>query len=104
MFPCLPHNTSQPVVEPEPPLEDPQPRTISVVSEPSSQTSWSSTTLAFGDAISSVRRIFEEPHYLDMAKNHTEPDLVMDLLQDVSNAISYSHRELSNAGFDHIGT
>lgn len=88
------HNALQPVTQPEPPVEEPQPRTVSLVvvpepeaeAEPSPQTSWSSTSLAFGDAISSVRRIFYEHHYLDMAKTSTEPDLVMDLLQDVRTA------------------
>lgn len=83
----------QPAVEPEPTIDEPhEHQTLSVSSESTSTSpspSWASTNLAFGDAISSVRRIFEESHYLDMAKTYSEPDLVMDLLQDVSTQLAF---------------
>lgn len=76
----------QPTVEPGPTVEEPQHQTNSVAPDsPSSSSgpSWSSIDLAFGDAVSSVRRIFEEHDYLDKAKSSSEPELVMDLIQDV---------------------
>lgn len=87
-------------MEPEPTIEEPpEQQTLSVSSDTPSTSpspSWSSTNLAFGDAISSVRRIFEESHYLDMAKTYSEPDLVMDLLQDVSIILVVSCPSLPN--------
>ena len=97
----------QPVVQPEPQVEEPQSRAIPTVSEPEAEssppTSWSSTGLAFGDATSSVRRIFEEPHYLDTAKTCTEPDLVMDLLQEVRPPPHFPFSNTSNGRFPSTG-
>lgn len=56
---------------------------IQVAESSPRQPSWSSTPFAAGDAISSVRRILQEPYYLETAKTYSEPDLVMDILQDV---------------------
>lgn len=79
-----------PASDPGPPIGEPPSRTTSV-SDDAARSSWLSTRFNHGDAISSVRRIFEEPHELDHVKTSSEPDLVMDLLQEVRTFTRFIH-------------
>jgi hypothetical protein len=68
--------------EPEADVEQEHQQEQEVESAP---TAWTCTRFAYGDAVSSVQRLFTEPHDLEAVKGARgeEAELIMDMLQEV---------------------